>query len=74
MLATSARPFAALDAAAEVPVLTDPRVRVELAAARTNALVALGRSSEAVDEAHAGRAAQASCRRGWRAEESPSTW
>jgi DNA-binding CsgD family transcriptional regulator len=59
MLATSARPLAALDATAEVPVLTEPRVRIELAAARTNALVALGRSSEAVQEAHAALAAQA---------------
>jgi DNA-binding CsgD family transcriptional regulator len=59
MLATSARPLAALDAAAEVPVLTEARVRIELAAARSNALLALGRSSEAVQEARAGLAAQA---------------
>ena len=58
MLATSARPLAALAAAAEVPVLTEARVRIELAAARSNALLALGRSSEAVQEARAGRAAQ----------------
>jgi DNA-binding NarL/FixJ family response regulator len=58
MFASSAQPLEALEAAAEVPDLSDPRVRVELAAARSNALVALGRSAEAIREAHAGMAAQ----------------
>jgi len=58
MLGTSARPLAALEAAAEVPAQSAARVRVELAAARSNALLALGRSAEAVQEARAGLAAQ----------------
>jgi DNA-binding CsgD family transcriptional regulator len=59
MLATSARPYEALEAAADVPDLTEARVRIELAAARSNALLVLGRSAEAVREARAGLAAQA---------------
>jgi DNA-binding CsgD family transcriptional regulator len=59
MLANAGRPLAAMEAIDRVTVVDDVRVRVDLATARSAALLTLGRCDEAIVAARSGAAAQA---------------
>jgi hypothetical protein len=59
MLANAARPLAAMEAIDRVTEVDDVRVRVDLATARSAALLTLGRCDEAIVAAREGAAAQA---------------
>jgi DNA-binding CsgD family transcriptional regulator len=59
MLANAGRPLAAMDAIDRVTEVDDVRVRVDVATARSAALLTLGRSDEAIVAARSGAAAQA---------------